>query len=78
MKKKMFQESLALDTQPSSCYYARSVYDTLFIYLLFFKLIIFEIQTFLTSISLSAVATNGVVESGGAYFMIRQGAVTVY
>lgn len=29
-------------------------------------------QTLLTSISLSAVATNGVVESGGAYFIISR------
>lgn len=30
------------------------------------------VQTLLTSISLSAVATNGVVESGGAYFIISR------
>ncbi|VDM58628.1 unnamed protein product [Angiostrongylus costaricensis] len=30
------------------------------------------LQTLLTSISLSAVATNGVVESGGAYFIISR------
>lgn len=48
-----------------------TAFSRIFSYFSYHSLLV-SLQTFLTGISLSAIATNGVVPAGGSYFMISR------